>query len=55
MKCTGPLAKDADLRVTIWEEVRRVHEEGILVEVERVNAHPSLKEKTNVTLREIRH
>ena len=33
MKCTGPKAKDAALWILIWEELQRVHQEGILVEV----------------------
>ena len=32
MKCTGPKAKDAALWILIWEELQRVHQEGILVE-----------------------
>ena len=31
-KCMGPKAKDADLWVLIWEEVRRIHQEGALPE-----------------------
>ena len=30
MKCIGPKAKDADLWMSIWEEVRRIHQEGAL-------------------------
>ena len=41
MKSAGPKAKDADLWVLIWEEVRRVHRDGILLEVEHVKAHRS--------------
>ena len=41
----GPLAKDADLWILIWEEIHRVHQEGIFVEVELVKAHRSKKEK----------
>ena len=33
MKCIAPKAKDADLWILIWEEVRRVHQEGMLLEV----------------------
>ena len=39
------LAKNADLWILIWEEVRRVHEEGSLPEVEHVAADRSLMEK----------
>ena len=35
MRCIGPRAKDADLCILIWEEVHRVHQEGILLEVEQ--------------------
>ena len=34
MRCSGPRAKDADLWILIWEELHRVHQEGIVVEVE---------------------
>ena len=44
MKCSGPKAKDADLWMLIWE-VRRLHPEGTLLEVEHVKAHRSKKEK----------
>ena len=33
MRCIGPRAKDADLWILIWEELHRVHQEGILVGV----------------------
>ena len=36
MKCLCPKAKDADLRFVIWEEVRRVHQEGVLIATVRV-------------------
>ena len=39
MKCIGPRAKDTALWILIWEEVRRVHQGGILVKVEHVKAH----------------
>ena len=39
MKCIGPRAKVADLWILIWEELHRVHQEGMLVEVEHVKAH----------------
>ena len=39
----GPTAKDADLRILIWEEVHRLHQLGILLEVERVKGHRSKK------------
>ena len=46
MKCFGPNAKDALLWILIWEEVRGIHEEGILLEAEHVKADHSLKNKT---------
>ena len=52
MRCIGPTAKDADLWILIWEELHRVHQEGILVEVEHVEAHSSQKEKQKMTLLE---
>ena len=44
-RCIGPRAKDADLWILIWEELHRIHQEGILVdvEVEHVKAHRSTK------------
>ena len=39
MRCVGPRAKDADLWILIWGEVHRVHQEGILQEVEHVKGH----------------
>ena len=50
MKCIGPRAKGADLWIWILEEVRRVHQEGVLLEVEHVKAHRSKKEKQEMTL-----
>ena len=44
MKCIGPKAKDADLWILIWEELHRVHQEGIPAEVENVKSHRSEKE-----------
>ena len=45
--CIGPKkAKDADLWILIWEEVRRIHQEGTPLEVEKVEAHRSKKEKS---------
>ena len=41
----GPLAKNADLWILTWEEIHRVHQDGILVEVELVKAHRSKREK----------
>ena len=49
MKCTGPTAKDADFWILMWEEVRRVHQEGMVLEVERVKAHRT-KAKQEMTL-----
>ena len=48
MKCIGPEAKDADLLILV--EVRRIHQEGILLEVEHVKAHRSQIEKQDMTL-----
>ena len=50
MKCIGPKAKDADLWIWIWEEVRRIHQEGVLLEVEHVKAHRSKKEVQEMKL-----
>ena len=50
MKCIGPKAKDADLWILIWEEVRRIHQEGFLLDVEHVKAHRTKKEKQEMTL-----
>ena len=41
---SGPRAKGADLWILMWEELHRVHQEGILVEDEHVKAHRSRKE-----------
>ena len=55
MKCFGPKAQDADLWILIWEEVHRVHEEGILLEVDDVKAQREEGKAANVALREISH
>ena len=44
MKYLGPKTKGADLWMLIWEEVRRLHQEGIPREVEHAKAHHSKKE-----------
>ena len=49
MMCIGPKAKDADLWVVIWEEVLRIHQEGILLEVDHVQARRSKKEKQHMS------
>ena len=49
MKCIGPKAKDADLWILIWEEMRRIHPAGTLLEVEHVTAHRSKKEEQEMT------
>ena len=55
-RCIGPRAKDADLLIMIWEELHRVHQEDILVEVEHVRAHRSKKEMQNMSLfRKVHH
>ena len=50
MKCIGPRAKDVDLWLCIWEEVRRIHQEGVRLEVEHVKAHRSKKEVQEMKL-----
>ena len=50
MKCIGPRARNADLWILIWEEQHRVHQEGILVEVEHVKAHRSKEEIQQMSL-----
>ena len=50
MKCIGPRAKDADLWIIIWEELQRVHPEGIRVEAQHFNAHRSKKEIQEMSL-----
>ena len=50
MKCIGPRAKDADLWIFNWEEVRRIRQEGVLQEVEHVKAHRSKKEVEEMKL-----
>ena len=45
----GPLAKDADLWILIWEKYTD-HQEGILAEVELVKGHRSKKEKQHMAL-----
>ena len=52
MRCIGPRAKDADLWILISEESHRVHQEGVLVEVERVNSPRSKKEMQPMSLLE---
>ena len=49
ISCVDPKAKDADLWMLIWEEMHRVHQEAILVEVEHVKAH-RIKEKQHISL-----
>ena len=51
IKCIGPKSKDADLWLLIWE-VHKIHQEGILLEVEHVKAHRTKKEKQEMTLYE---
>ena len=33
-KCVGPKAKDADLRIPIWEETHMIRQEGMDMEVQ---------------------
>ena len=42
--------KDADLWITTWEKDRRIHQEGILREVEHVKTDRSKTEKQDVSL-----
>ena len=50
MQCIGPIAKGADLWILIWEELHRVHQEGIPVEVEHVKAHRSKEEMQQMSV-----
>ena len=50
MKCIGPSAKDADLWISMWEELHKVQQKGILVEVEHIKAHRSKKVKRHMSL-----
>ena len=50
LQCLGPKAKDAQLWMLLWEEVHRIHQEGVRLEVEHVNAHRSKKEKQDMRL-----
>ena len=50
VKCVGPQAKDADLWILVREEVSRIHQESMLLEVEHVKAHRSKKEKKDMAL-----
>ena len=49
MKCIGPTAKDADVWMLIREELHRVHQEGILVDVKHIKA---LRRQTSQQKRE---
>ena len=42
-----PRAKDADVWILILEEIHRVHQESILVDVEHVKAYRTKKENYN--------
>ena len=50
IRCIGPRANDADLWIFVWEELHRLHQEGILIEVERVKAHLAKKEMQQMSL-----
>ena len=52
MRSSTSRTKDADLWILIWEELHRVHQEGILVEVEHVSAHRTKKEMQQMSLYE---
>ena len=43
MKCIGPKAEDANLWILKWSEMHRVHQEGMLLEVEHLKVHRSKK------------
>ena len=53
MRCIGPKAKDADLWILTWEELHRVHQEGILAEVKLVKAHRSKTQTQQMSLFEV--
>ena len=48
-QCIGPRAKDADLWKLIWEELHRVHLEGLMVEVGHVKKHTAQEGRTRST------
>ena len=51
MKCMCPKARDADLWILIWEELRGIiKKEHTSLEVKHVKAHRSRKEKHELTL-----
>ena len=49
MTCVDPQAKDADLWMLIWEEMRSIHQEGVLLDAK---AHLSKNEKQETTFLE---
>ena len=48
-KCIDPKAGDADFWIKIWEELHRLAERDIVVEVEHVKAHRTKKEKKEMS------
>ena len=48
-KCNNPKAKSADLWIKIREELYCLNSKEILVEVEKVKAHRTENEKTNMS------
>ena len=48
-ECIKPGTGDADLWIKIWEESHELVKRGILVEVARVKAHRTMKEKEKMT------
>ena len=48
-ECIKPRAGDADLWLTIWEELHELVKRGIVVEVARVKAHRTKKETEKMT------
>ena len=53
MQCSGPKPKDADLWISTGEEVRRIHRERTLLELEHVDR--SKKEKQELSLFDVFH
>ena len=50
MRSIGPRAKDVDLWIFIWEDLHRVHQEGILVEVEARQKRIAVRRKMQMSL-----
>ena len=51
MKCTDPKANDADLWISSWEALHRLHRQGILVEVSSMpKAHRTMEKMQQMSL-----